>query len=82
MYNLGLGVVLTKQSQSRWIVKEVLRRGWLDLNKNPRVAGWWKRELESKVGDKDVSGFDWETTPVDFTVWLLFRQVVDVILLK
>ncbi|CDZ96394.1 phosphatidylethanolamine n-methyltransferase [Phaffia rhodozyma] len=82
MYNLGLGIILTKQSQSRWIVREVLRRGWLDLEKNPKIAGWWRKELEGKVGGTGQSRFDWEKTPIDFTVWLLFRQVVDVILLN
>jgi hypothetical protein len=77
-YNVGLGYVLRKQSTKRYIVRLVLRKGWLDAKKRPAVARWCKKELEGKIGED----YSFEKTPVEFTVWLLFRQVVDVILLK
>lgn len=71
-YNVGLGWILIRQSKSRWIVNEVLKRGWLDANKRPKVAAWCKRELEGKIGR---GTYTFEETPKEFTIWLLFRQV-------
>jgi len=41
-------------------------------------ARWWKRELEMKMGE----GYKWEDMPAEFNSWLIFRQLVDVVLLK
>ena len=70
-YNVGLGWILRKQSTKRFIVREIVNRGWLDAAKQPQIARWCKRELEGKMGDSYV----FEDAPVEFTVWLLFRQV-------
>jgi phosphatidylethanolamine N-methyltransferase len=70
-YNVGLAWILRKQSTKRYIVREVVRRGWLDAAKQPQIARWCKRELEGKMGDDYV----FEEAPVEYTVWLLFRQV-------
>ncbi|KAL7413484.1 phospholipid methyltransferase-domain-containing protein [Mrakia frigida] len=77
-YNFGLGWILRKQSTKQYIVKEIVKRGWLDEKKQPQIARWCKRELEGKIG----TGYVFEEAPVEFTVWLIFRQVVDVILLN
>jgi phosphatidylethanolamine N-methyltransferase len=77
-YNLGLGIVLTKQSKKRWIVRYVQQQGWLDSTRRPKVRDWIKRQLSGKMG-KDY-GFD--GLPVEYNAWLLFRQVVDIILLN
>lgn len=94
-YDAGLGWVLTKQSKRRWIVKEVKRRGWLDEEKCPKIRNWIKSQLQGKMG-KDYS-FDVSIScyssilslnihiqdlPIEYNTWLLFRQLVDVILLK
>ncbi|KDQ55966.1 hypothetical protein JAAARDRAFT_36757 [Jaapia argillacea MUCL 33604] len=75
-YDLGLGWVLTKQSKRKWIVREVQRRGWFDEEKRPKVAQWVRNQVEGKcgVGCKEL--------PVEYNAWLLFRQLVDIILLN
>ncbi|TKA54854.1 hypothetical protein B0A53_02663 [Rhodotorula sp. CCFEE 5036] len=72
-YNAGLGYVLKRQSETRWIVRTVKRNGWFDEKRQPKIAQWAKNELRKKMG-KDY----------DFTVrvWILFRHSVDVILLN
>ncbi|KIM24595.1 hypothetical protein M408DRAFT_231463 [Serendipita vermifera MAFF 305830] len=78
MYDAGLGWVLTKQSKKRWIVKMVVQRGWFDEAKRPKVRAWLRKQLEGKMG-KDYA---FDDLPVEYNTWLLFRQVVDIILLN
>ncbi|TRM63145.1 phospholipid methyltransferase-domain-containing protein [Schizophyllum amplum] len=77
-YDAGLGWVLTKQSKKKWIVREVQRRGWLDENRRPEVRNWIRAQLAGKMG-KDYS---FDELPLEYNTWLLFRQLVDVILLN
>lgn len=77
-YDAGLGWVLTKQSKKKWIVKEVQRLGWLDEKRKPAMRRWIKAQLAGKMG-KD---YFFDDLPVEYNAWLLFRQLVDVILLN
>ena len=95
-YDVGLGWVLTKQSKKKWIVREVQKRGWLDQARRPGVRNWIRKQLADKMG-KDYS-FDVslglhssnklansgipKELPLEYNTWLLFRQLVDVILVK
>ncbi|KAG9098588.1 phosphatidylethanolamine N-methyltransferase [Ceratobasidium sp. UAMH 11750] len=77
-YDVGLGWVLTKQSKRRWIVREVRARGWLDLKRRPAVYNWIRNELKNKMG----GDYSFDDLPVEYNTWLLFRQVVDIILIN
>ncbi|KAF7759714.1 hypothetical protein Agabi119p4_11409 [Agaricus bisporus var. burnettii] len=77
-YDGGLGWVLTKQSKKKWIVREVHRLGWLDPKRRPEVRNWVKKQLAGKMG-KDYS---FDDLPLEYNTWLLFRQLVDVILVN
>ncbi|KAG6910370.1 phosphatidylethanolamine N-methyltransferase [Tephrocybe rancida] len=77
-YDAGLGWVLTKQSKKKWIVREVQRLGWLDADRQPAVRKWIREQLRGKMG-KD---YDFDELPLEYNTWLLFRQAVDVILVK
>ncbi|KAI1790528.1 phosphatidylethanolamine N-methyltransferase [Ganoderma leucocontextum] len=77
-YDWGLGWVLTKQSKRKWIVREVQRLGWLDQDRKPEVRRWIKNQLAGKMG-KDYS---FDELPLEYNTWLLFRQLVDIILLN
>ena len=92
-YNAGLGWILTKQSKQKWIVKEVQKLGWLDEQRRPAVRHWIREQLSGKMGkdysfDVSRSGFfvpntdDHQELPLQYNTWLLFRQAVDIILLK
>ena len=74
----GLGYVLTKQSKQRWIVNTVVRHGFLDGNKRPLIKGWIQRQVEVKMG-KD---YYFDAMPAEWNVWVLFRHMVDIILLN
>ncbi|KAH9922238.1 phosphatidylethanolamine N-methyltransferase [Fomitopsis serialis] len=77
-YDLGLGWVLTKQSRRKWIVREVQRLGWLDEKRMPAMRNWIRQQLAGKMG-KDYS---FDELPLEYNTWLLFRQLVDIILLN
>lgn len=83
-YDWGFAWVLRKQSEKKWVVKLLRNWGWLDINSEQggeqgrAWAKWWKRELEMKMDD----GYKWENVPQEFNAWLMFRQLVDVVLLK
>lgn len=49
-YNCGLGYVLRKQSETKWIVKTVVKRGWMDSQRRPAVQKWIASELKAKMG--------------------------------
>lgn len=79
--------MLRKQSEKRWIVRTLKQWGWLDVagdnngeseGEGKEWARWWKRELEMKMS----KGYEWEKVPPEFNAWLMFRQLVDVVLLK
>ncbi|PPQ99600.1 hypothetical protein CVT24_005176 [Panaeolus cyanescens] len=77
-YDAGLGWVLTKQSKKKWIVRVVQKHGWLDADRRPEVRNWIRKQLADKMG-KDYS---FDDLPLEYNTWLLFRQLVDVILVK
>lgn len=49
-YNAGLGFVLRKQSETKWIVKTVVRKGWMDAARRPKIRRWIVGELQAKMG--------------------------------
>lgn len=77
-YNAGLGYVLRKQSQSKWIVRKFRQSGIMDAHKNPTSAAWIKSALSVRMG----SDYKYESAPFEYNVWLAFRHVVDLILLN
>ncbi|WVR09665.1 hypothetical protein IAU60_006740 [Kwoniella sp. DSM 27419] len=83
-YDWGFAWVLRKQSEKKWVVRSLRNRGWLDVNSDVggeeghAWAKWWKRELEMKMDDS----YKWENVPGEFNAWLMFRQLVDVVLLN
>ncbi|KAL1922139.1 uncharacterized protein VTP21DRAFT_10781 [Calcarisporiella thermophila] len=70
-YNGGLGYLLKRQSERNLLVRVVKRWGLLEKE-------WVRRELIAKMG-KD---YKFEEVPVEFNTWLLFRELVDLILLN
>lgn len=58
-YNCGLGYVLKQQSEHKWIVRTVIKHGWMDAEKRPQVYQWIASELKAKMGNDyafEVSG--------------------------
>ncbi|EPQ27459.1 uncharacterized protein PFL1_04997 [Pseudozyma flocculosa PF-1] len=77
-YNAGLGHILKQQSESGWIVNLVKQQGWMDEKRKPKVRAWVKQQLVTKM-EKD---YDFDALPLDYNIWLLFRSIVDLILIN
>lgn len=81
-YNLGIGYLLHVQSHEkkliRWAAKSKI---FVDPSKgenpHPRIYSFVKRELETKI-PKD---YRFEDAPLEYNTWLVFRRVVDLILM-
>ncbi len=81
-YNVGIGVLLHIQSNYRRIVTWAIR--WRlfehpDTGNNPRpwLYNLLKRELEAKIPED----YEFEKAPLEYNTWLVFRRVVDLILM-
>ena len=83
-YDFGFAWILRQQSERKWVVRSLRELGWLDVNSESggeegrAWARWWKRELEMKMGE----GYTWESVPAEYNSWLIFRQLVDIVLLN
>ncbi|KAJ2061901.1 phosphatidylethanolamine N-methyltransferase [Coemansia sp. S146] len=77
-YNGGLGWVLNWQSSRHGLVAMFKRNGWLDSSRGGKIHLWLKSELEAKMG----LDYSFEAVPIEFNAWLLYRQLVDLILLN
>ena len=82
-YNFGIGVLLHNQSHHKRLV------GWAKSSKifeNPKTGNQphptlWKfikREFEAKIPED----YKFEDAPIEYNTWLLFRRVVDLILMS
>lgn len=81
-YNIGIGVLLHIQSHyrrletwaTRWKIFENPKDG-----KNPRPWLYYllKKELEAKIPED----YEFEKAPLEYNTWLVFRRVVDLILM-
>lgn len=81
-YNLGIGVLLKIQSNQRRLVRWAVHYKLFEnpaTGKNPRpwLYKLLKRELETKI-PKD---YKFEEAPLEYNTWLVFRRVVDLILM-
>ena len=81
-YNVGIGYLLHMQSHYQMLVRWA-RKSKIFVNpatgKNPRpgLYRFIKREFETKI-PKDYS---FDSAPLEYNTWLLFRRVVDLILM-
>lgn len=79
-YNVGIGWLLQKQSKQQTLVR------WARMSKlfgkaqdstHPKLRAFIKSELEKKV----VHDYSFDETPIEYNTWLVFRRIVDLILM-
>ncbi|RKP39970.1 phospholipid methyltransferase-domain-containing protein, partial [Dimargaris cristalligena] len=78
LYNGGLGYLLKQQSDRRQLVKWAQRRGWF----HPQTGGAYYTALKHELSAKMGPDYDFDRVPLEFNTWLLFRQLVDLILIN
>jgi phosphatidylethanolamine N-methyltransferase len=81
-YNAGIGCLLQVQSADRRLVWWVKKLGILEppstgKNPYPWLYKWLKSEFETKI----PHDYKMEEAPIEYNTWLLFRRLVDLILM-
>jgi len=81
-YNAGIGWLLDGQSKHNRLVlwakqSHIFEKPETGKNPNPALYKLLKRELETKI-PKD---YKFEEAPLEYNTWLVFRRVVDLILM-
>ncbi|KKA26476.1 hypothetical protein TD95_003739 [Thielaviopsis punctulata] len=81
-YNIGIGVLLTIQSRYRRLVTFARRWRLFENPENGNQPRPWlykllKHELEAKIPED----YKFEDAPIEYNTWLVFRRVVDLILM-
>jgi phosphatidylethanolamine N-methyltransferase len=81
-YNIGIGWLLHMQSHHKLLVRWARRSKLFPVasggdNPHPKLRAFLKREFETKI-PKDYS---FDTAPLEYNTWLLFRRLVDLILM-
>jgi phosphatidylethanolamine N-methyltransferase len=81
-YNVGIGCLLQLQSHHQLLVRWAKKSNLFvnpstGRNPHPKLFRFMKRELETKIS-KD---YQFEKAPIEYNTWLVFRRVVDLILM-
>ena len=81
-YNVGIGYLLHLQSKHWRLVawakrSKVFVNPKLGNNPHPRLFHLLKREMETKIPED----YKFEDAPIEYNTWLVFRRVVDLILM-
>jgi phosphatidylethanolamine N-methyltransferase len=81
-YNAGIGWLLHNQSHHntmvRWAKKfQVFLNPSTGKNPHPTIHHILKREMETKI----PADYRFEDAPIEYNTWLIFRRLVDVILM-
>ncbi|KAF2396650.1 phosphatidylethanolamine methyltransferase [Trichodelitschia bisporula] len=81
-YNAGIGILLQWQSNDRRLVlwakkSNIFENPATGKNPHPKVYALIKSEMETKIPED----YKFEEAPVEYNTWLVFRRVVDVILM-
>lgn len=81
-YNAGIGWLLHVQSHHRQLVtwakkSKIFEDPKLGNNPHPELYKQLKREMETKI----AADYKFEEAPIEYNTWLVFRRVVDLILM-
>lgn len=81
-YNIGIGYLLSVQSKHRRLVTWAKR--WR-LFEHPSTGNqprpWFYSLLKSEFETKIPEDYEFDRAPIEYNTWLLFRRVVDLILM-
>lgn len=76
-YNFGIGYMLHHQSKKEELVKIAKYNKVFEKNSNSLLAKSIQAEIKSQMGGEyEISSY-----PLEFNTWLIFRKVVDLILM-
>lgn len=77
-YNFGIGFLLNQQSNKFRLVEISKKLGLFSKQPTSVLANFAQTEVKSQMG----SNYNIYEHPIDFNTWLIFRKVVDLILMQ
>lgn len=78
-YNVGIGWLLDQQSKYKRLTRWAEEYKVFEKGTDTTLARMIKKDLEAKMDPKE---YDFYKTPLEFNTWLVFRDVVDLILMS
>lgn len=78
-YNVGIGWLLSQQSNYKRLTRWAEEYKVFEKGTDTTLANLIKQDLEAKM---DPKTYDFYKTPLEFNTWLVFRDVVDLILMS
>ncbi|KAF3938037.1 hypothetical protein ABW19_dt0200736 [Dactylella cylindrospora] len=76
-YNLGIGLLLQSQSKYKQLVYWAKKYKIFEKKAHPKLYEFLKQEISTKI-PKD---YDFDTAPLEYNTWMVFRRLVDLILM-
>ncbi|POS76157.1 phosphatidylethanolamine N-methyltransferase [Diaporthe helianthi] len=81
-YNLGIGLLLRKQSNGKLMVTWAKRwRLFVNPSTGEQPRPWLYRLLKKELEAKIPEDYKFEDAPLEYNTWLVFRRLVDLILM-
>lgn len=81
-YNLGIGVLLHLQSKDHRLVTWANKSGLFQRSSgDSRFIRWLQLRLKKDFEKKIPEDYSFEEAPIEYNTWLVFRRVVDLILM-
>jgi len=77
-YNVGIGLLLKSQSTHKMLVHWAIKYKIFDKQAHPKLYALLDREISVKINSSD---YDFAKAPIEYNTWLLFRRLVDLILM-
>lgn len=77
--NLGLGLILWKQSHSQWMVRLARRHGF-GRNPGKKRGPWITYLIDQLLIKSSISEDVYNELPMEYIAWMLFRGIADLVL--
>jgi phosphatidylethanolamine N-methyltransferase len=80
-YNVGIGYLLRVQSDHSRMVTWAKRSGLFEKPVEGKSAPWLRRIIKAELEAKIPVDYSFDDAPIEYNAWLVFRRLVDLILM-
>lgn len=80
-YNIGIGWLLYKQSESRLLTSVAEKSHVFEDPSIPTSRPWLHDLVKTELEKKIPEDYNFDDAPIEYNTWLVFRRVVDLVLI-